>query len=133
MSPQEWEAAARQAVLDVAAEHVQWTSDEVWEVLEARGVPAPENPRLLGNVLGAMQRQGLIEKQAVPARPSRRAVRNHGSVAVWSTPGMAWLVPDALPCSRAVRGMVEQWAADNALTVAEAVDRLLKEATGRLL
>lgn len=129
MTPDEWVVEARQAVLDVAAEHVQWTSDEVWELLEARGVPAPDNPRVLGNVLGGMQREGLIEKQAVPARPSRRAVRNHGSVAVWSTPGMSWLVPDAVPCSRAARGLVEQWATEQQLTVAEAVDRLLKEGT----
>lgn len=132
MTPDEWDAAARQAVLDVAADKVEFTPDDIWDRLDALDIEPPTAPgwstRRLGNIMSALQRQGLIEKQAVPSRTSRRKERHSGMVAVWSSPGMSWLIPDALPVSRAMRGLIDEWAAEHGCTPQEAAERLLKQA-----
>jgi len=128
----EWKAAAREAVLYVADERPDWTSDEVWNLLDARGVRLPdgETPRRLGDVFTALQRAGLIEKAGCPARQSRRPERHGGSVAVWTSPGASWMVPDAAPISRAGRAALQAWAAANDMGVQDAMDRAVKLLTG---
>lgn len=131
MTPAEWAEAARDAILEVAGSQTDWTADDVWDLLDAGGVQLPEgkDPRALGNVLGAMKREGLILK-AGHSRESRRNVRNHGLVAVWTTPSMAWAVPDAVPVPRPVRAALDAEAARLGESVMDLVVRAVKAELG---
>lgn len=56
-----WVAAAERAVIWCANRFGTFTSDEVWDRLEYRKVPAPREPRALGPVMKRAVRDGLIE------------------------------------------------------------------------
>jgi hypothetical protein len=56
-----WVAVAREALLAVAERQVSLTSDDVWQELERRGVPAPEEGRAMGPVMKRAMREGVIE------------------------------------------------------------------------
>ena len=71
-----WEAEAVQAIYTLAARRfpddnlVEFTTDDVWDLLAERGIPAPHEPRALGTIVREATRQGVI--RVVGWAPSRR-------------------------------------------------------------
>lgn len=69
---QEWIDAARRAVWDLATNRRDFTTDDVWHLLEQRGVPAPREPRALGPVVFKALRSGAIRDTGRIVRSVRR-------------------------------------------------------------
>lgn len=67
-----WQLAAIEVVRRLAAELVDFTTDEIWERLEH----PPREPRLFGPLMRACEREGIIERTE-EFRPSTRPI-NHG-------------------------------------------------------
>jgi len=79
----EWKAQARAAVVSIAYSQDTFTSDDVWVVLDARGVPRPHEGRALGAVMMALVREGVIRKTGEYRQTAQP--KSHGSPAtVWS-------------------------------------------------
>lgn len=82
-APEGWYATARRVVKELARScNPEFTSDDVWHHLEALGVGAPPEPRALGAVFRAAQRDGLI-KPTSRYVPSDRPGRHRGPIRVW--------------------------------------------------
>lgn len=82
-----WQALAEVAVLQVAREKDEFTSDDIW----ATGLPKPPEPRALGAVMNRLARAHLIMKTGRYVKTSQ-ASRNNAPIAVW-TYGAGWLCP----------------------------------------
>lgn len=76
----EWKAQAKQAVLWLAHHRREFTSDDVWRLLDGRAVT--HEPRALGAVLLGMARAGVIRKTDRVVN-STRAECHARPVAVW--------------------------------------------------
>lgn len=76
----EWRGAARQAVIEVAHACVDFTADDVWEVL-ATSSAGTHNPSALGPVLTRLASDGWIEKTG--ERRQTRLARRHRDLTVW--------------------------------------------------
>jgi len=55
-----WRTVAREALEHLALTRPTLTSDDVWQELERRGIPAPDEARAMGPVMKAAMREGLI-------------------------------------------------------------------------
>lgn len=67
----QWRAHADEAIITAAANHPRITSDDVWEVLDARAIPRPPEPRAMGPRMLAAAKAGII--RATPFfQPSTR-------------------------------------------------------------
>jgi len=75
-----WKQQAKQAVLWLAHHRDEFTSDDVWRLLEGRAVT--HEPRALGSVLRSMAKAGVISKSDRVVN-SRRAECHARPVAVW--------------------------------------------------
>lgn len=74
----DWVADAYHALETLAGRHWEdsgdglgFTTDDVWDLLAERGVPAPREPRALGTIVREAVREGLIRRTGA-YRPSRR-------------------------------------------------------------
>jgi hypothetical protein len=79
-TPHPWWTAAIDAIRSVAGTAATFTTDEVWTVLDRRGVGGPPEPRAMGAAMRQAQRDGLCRPtdRVVPSvRPDchRRPVR----------------------------------------------------------
>lgn len=84
-SDPEWFAAAKQTALAVAHRHATFTTDEVWQALEAAD-DRPREARALGAVMTALMREQVIEPLDTYRKSTRRAC--HGRpVRVWRLRG----------------------------------------------
>lgn len=68
----EWKDAARRAVWWLANNRATFTVDDVWELLEHRGVSSPAEPRALGPILMRAMRSGAIRDTGTMAKSRRR-------------------------------------------------------------
>lgn len=68
----EWKDQARRAIWHLAQTRDTFTVDDVWELLEARHVPSPQEPRALGPVLMRAVRSGAIRDNGTMAKSRRR-------------------------------------------------------------
>lgn len=83
-----WRDEAREALWVAASQREQITSDDVWRGLRDRGVPPPDEPRLMSAVMRVGRRDGIIADagrmvvNAVPAthRHKGRAQRLYRSL-----------------------------------------------------
>lgn len=57
---EEWISAARDVVMDLATKQRGFTTDEVWEGLDRRGIEPPHEPRALGAVMRWASRDAKI-------------------------------------------------------------------------
>lgn len=80
-APADWKAAARDAIRRVARRGELFTSDDVWEALEAAGMPPPAEPRALGALMLGASRAGLIAPAGYT--PSRRPGTHAHPVRLW--------------------------------------------------
>lgn len=122
-----WLAAAREAVLWCADTFGEFTSDETWARLDAQGVTKPTDlePRRLAQVMSALARESKIVRLVnQPARKSVRRERHGGSVNVWGDPRLGADHWDALVVSGHLRALVESFAADHEMDLAEATAHL---------
>ena len=79
----EWLAKARQAVLWLAHNRDEWTTDDMWSLLDGCGVHTSE-PRAMGAVMRWAARSGLVSKTDRVVN-SRRAECHARPVAVWKS------------------------------------------------
>lgn len=84
----DWMDAALQAVVDLANDRGSFTTDDVWLLLDARGVPGPHEVRAMGAVMRRAARRGLVLKSD-RVRNSVRAECHARPVAVWQSCGRA--------------------------------------------
>jgi di/tripeptidase len=78
-----WKKAALDAVCHIALNRrIQFTTDEVWELLEQQGIRATHEPRALGAVLRTAQSRGLI-KSTGNYRKSVRVECHSRPVMIW--------------------------------------------------
>lgn len=68
----QWKDQARRAVWWCANHHATFTVDDVWDRLEALGIPTPPEPRALGPVLMRAVRAGAIRDTEKMAKSRRR-------------------------------------------------------------
>lgn len=79
-APDEWYSLAWDAVRIVARAADEWTTDEVWALLDERGAPAPPEPRAMGAIMRDVKRRGLAtptDRTRLSTRPDchRRPIR----------------------------------------------------------
>lgn len=78
----EWKATALAVVEHLARTRDEMTTDDVWHVLDARGVTFTHEPRALGAVMKQAASFGWISRTE-RTRRSERVVRHAGDVRVW--------------------------------------------------
>lgn len=66
-----WKRAAYQAVINLANVRTFFTTDQVWEVLEKKGLSTHE-PRALGAIMQQAKRNGVIESTGQYVQSHRR-------------------------------------------------------------
>ena len=76
----DFKLAAEQAIRHLARTKAQFTSDDVWSLLD--GVADTKEHRALGAVMRAVAKEGLISKTDRVV-PTTRACANRRPVAVW--------------------------------------------------
>ena len=79
-APDVWWELAWGCVRAVAAVKAEFTTDDVWELLEAQPAPAPPEPRAMGAIMRRAKRERLAEptdRTKLSTRPAchRRPVR----------------------------------------------------------
>lgn len=80
-----WADSMYALVVEVAKSSAQFTSDDVFDLADARGVPMTHDGRAFGPVMMRAARGGVCCKANVAARPSRRASNHARPVAVWDS------------------------------------------------
>ncbi len=80
-APDPWRASAFGAVIYLARTRPEFCTDDVWAVLEQRGIDGPREPRALGPVMMRAIRLGLIVDTG-RMTPSKR--RHATKITVWS-------------------------------------------------
>lgn len=83
-APASWWDLAWSALRLVASTHAEWTTDEVWALLDDPGTPPVPEPRAMGAVMRRARRAGIAaptDRTVLSVRPAchRRPVR------VWRT------------------------------------------------
>jgi hypothetical protein len=78
----EWIAKIRTAILDVAANHGTFTTDEVWQYCEDHAIDPPHEPRALGAVIRELSSAGEIVP-TMEYRMSARAACHRRPIRVW--------------------------------------------------
>lgn len=81
---EQWLAAALDVVFGLAERHDEFTTDEVWAVLEAQGVGQPHETRAMGAVMRRAARLGFVTKTD-RVRNSLRVECHARPVAVWAS------------------------------------------------
>lgn len=76
-----WKEAAGDALVYVAKNYYEFTTDEVWERLALQGIHTGEN-RAIGAVVQGAVRAGMIEFSG-EYRPTIRPIGHKGPKAVW--------------------------------------------------
>lgn len=76
----QWKKAAESAILHLAATRLEFTTDDVWEVLHELAIEQPREPRALGAAMRRAARNNLIvptDRVSQSLRPEchRRPVR----------------------------------------------------------
>ena len=74
----DWRAYAALALDEAACLNEDLTSDQVWEVLTAHGVPSPTEPRGMGAVMITGSKTGLIEPTPEFRVSKEPATKRHG-------------------------------------------------------
>jgi hypothetical protein len=72
---EQWKVDAAVVVRMIAEDKTEFTADDVWDYLSK-----PENPKLLGGVLRAAEREGIIGNSGRYERSKRR---NSSPIPVW--------------------------------------------------
>jgi hypothetical protein len=80
----EWKAQALAAVAIAAEMYQEFTSDEVWLILESNGYGRPETPAAMGPVMRKACIGGLIRKTG-RYRVSTQHTNHAREVAVWAS------------------------------------------------
>ena len=77
-----WVRAALDAVRSLALARSRFTTDDVWELLERRGVQATHEPRALGAVIRMASKSGIIRATGQYVKSKR--VECHGRpIMIW--------------------------------------------------
>jgi hypothetical protein len=78
-----WSLRAKEAVQEAARRHSEFTSDEVWEILDERGVIRPVTPAAIGPIMRKAAAACLI-RNTNRIRESKQTT-NHRKVTIWET------------------------------------------------
>jgi len=79
-----WKAAAAKAIYDAAVANPKFTSDEVWVILQSKGIGAPDEPRAMGPMIRNAALNGLIRKTGY-TKVSNQPHNHARPVAVWKS------------------------------------------------
>ena len=79
-----WKIAAQNAIRDLAANNKEFVADDVWGLLQRRGVPAPREPRALGPMMKLAAVAGVIEWTGVH-KQSRQCLNHQRPVVIWKS------------------------------------------------
>jgi hypothetical protein len=77
-----WVRSALDAVRSIALTRSRFTTDDVWELLERRGVQATHEPRALGAVIRMASKKGIIRSTGEYVK-SKRVECHSRPVMVW--------------------------------------------------
>jgi hypothetical protein len=77
-----WVAKANQALDVVIKNTTQFTTDQVWEILDSWQVPRPHAPSAMGSIMRNAAKAKLIKKTG-RFIPSTQATNHQRDVAVW--------------------------------------------------
>ena len=80
---QDWNDAMDMVVIEVAQRKPWFTSDDVVELADQKGIETPKEPRALGGVLRRAAIDRVCEKEPVPGVPTRRVSRHRAPLTVW--------------------------------------------------
>ena len=80
-APTIWKEAAGVALTQVALNHYEFTTDEVWQHLANQGIHTGEN-RAMGAIIQSGLRSGLIERTG-EYQPTKRVESHARPVAIW--------------------------------------------------
>lgn len=76
-----WVTEATNVALREAQAGRGFTTDDIWERLERRGVAPPVDRRLMGAIIQRLAKDGTIRKAGVVR--SRRSENHHRSITMW--------------------------------------------------
>jgi hypothetical protein len=79
-----WKIAAQNAIRDLAGNNKEFVADDVWGLLQRRGVPAPREPRALGPMMKLAAVAGVIEWTGVH-KQSRQSLNHQRPVVIWKS------------------------------------------------
>jgi hypothetical protein len=79
-----WKMAATNAIRDLAANNKEFVADDVWGLLQRRGVPAPREPRALGPMMKLAAVAGICEWTGVH-KQSRQSLNHQRPVVIWKS------------------------------------------------
>ena len=79
-----WKMAAQTAIRDLAHNNQEFVADDVWGLLQRRGVPAPREPRALGPMMKLAAMAGVIEWTGVH-KQSRQSLNHQRPVVIWKS------------------------------------------------
>lgn len=77
-----WEDAARQAIRSLISAGEPFTTDDIWMILDDKGIPHPREPRALGGII-----QGFAHRSEIAHKGFKRAARrtaNCRPLSIWS-------------------------------------------------
>ena len=77
MASADWQSFARRALLTIACEREEFTTDDVWRLLHERGIPDPPEHRSMSGATGFGRSQGIIERTPVMRGAEHPATHNH--------------------------------------------------------
>jgi len=77
-----WMSAARHCIEQAARYRDTFTTDAIWQQLEAAQVEAPHEPRAMGAAMRIAQRRGIIEATG-KYEPSERIINHARPLMVW--------------------------------------------------
>jgi hypothetical protein len=78
----EWVAKANQALDVVIKNTTQFTTDQVWEILDSWQVPRPHSPSAMGSIMRNAAKAKRIKKTG-RFIPSAQSTNHQRDVAVW--------------------------------------------------
>lgn len=81
----DWKDLADSAIKTVALRGIEFTTDDIWELLDASGVPRPHEPKAIGPRMKAAANAGIVEATGRIASSTQR--QGHGRTVRIYRPG----------------------------------------------
>lgn len=78
-----WKNAVREALVQCAKNYKEFTTNEVWDIVDGLGITTGEN-RAMGAVMQAASRSGMIRKTG-QYKESRRRSQHNQPIAIWKS------------------------------------------------
>lgn len=124
MAPDQWKATVAEVLRELADNLGEFSTNDLWERVPAP--PAGAKRQDVAGILKRLEREGVIRPTEKHVK-SNTGTRNGGLTRVWVATWYAGDAPEALPTTARVRALVAQYADQEGLALADAVEALVKE------